>query len=138
MINIRRLPLEKAYNVRELGGFVGKNNQVTNFRRFVRGDDVSDLSEADINYLLNYNITAVIDLRSRYEVDYAPSVLAEMSQLNYMHISLLPFDIGEFSSLDDMSEMFAAFGDDILTKIYIDILTVEKANLRQTFEFMAM
>src|SRR5690625_3878516 len=137
MTNIRRLPLEKAYNVRELGGFVGENNQVTNFRSFLRGDDVSSLSEADINYLLNYNITTVIDLSSRYELDYTPSVLAEVPQLNYMHISLLPFDIGEFGSLDDMSEMSATFGDDILTNIYIHILPEEKANLRQTFEFMA-
>src|SRR5690625_2483173 len=137
MTNIRRLPLEKAYNVRELGGFVGRRNQVTNYRSFLRGDDVSDLSEADINYLLNYNITAVIDLRSSYELDYAPSVLAGNPQLNYMHVSLLPFDIGEFGSLDNMSEIFATFGDDILTKIYIDILTEEARNLREIFRFMA-
>jgi len=137
MTNIRRLPLENAYNVRELGGFVGKNNQVTNFRRFLRGDDVSGLSEKDINYLLDYNITAVIDLRSSYETEYAPSVLAKISQLNYMHISLLPFDIGEFESTENMTKMFTTFGDDILTKIYIDILTEETDNLRQTFEFIA-
>lgn len=34
-----RLPLEKAYNIRELGGYGTKDNKLTKWQSFLRADD---------------------------------------------------------------------------------------------------
>ena len=40
MQNIIRLPLDNAYNVRELGGYYTKDKQITQWHRFLRSDDI--------------------------------------------------------------------------------------------------
>src|SRR5690625_1044157 len=135
--SLKRLPLENAYNIRELGGYPSENNQVTAFRQFLRGDDVARLSKADINYLINYGVTAVIDLRSSYEIEYAPNPLAQVDDINYLDVSLLPVDTDAFSTVDNLTEVLAAYGEEILAKLYVDILTDEQENLRRIFEFIA-
>ena len=59
-----RLPLEGAENVRDIGGYVGDNKRVGNFGKFVRANELVRLTLNDNEYLREYGITDVIDLRS--------------------------------------------------------------------------
>ena len=51
-----RLRLDKAYNVRELGGMSTREDRVTQWHRFLRADDISRLSDHDIDVLLQYGV----------------------------------------------------------------------------------
>src|SRR5699024_6125431 len=137
MSHLKRLPLHKAYNIRELGGYPTETNQTTAFQHFLRGDDLTHLTEEDIHYLVNYGVEAVIDLRSPYEVEYAPNPFKKIDNINYLHVSLVPIDTEQFSSVDHVSEVFATYSDEILAKLYVDILTDEQENIRRIFEFIA-
>lgn len=97
MKNIIRLPLEKAYNVRELGGYAAKN-EVTNWHRFLRGDDISSLSEHDIQYLKDYGVTSVLDLRSNQECESQPDAVLNEDGIIHYHI---PFMVGDLDNIMD-------------------------------------
>lgn len=56
-----RLPLVFASNVRELGGYPVEEGGQTAYHRFLRADDISELSESDIQFLLRYGVTSVLD-----------------------------------------------------------------------------
>ena len=65
--------------MRELGGYPVEEGGQTAYHRFLRADDISELSESDVQFLLRYGVTSVLDLRSNGEVCRKPDVLAEVS-----------------------------------------------------------
>ena len=60
-----RLPLEGADNTRDLGGYVGENSKVGKFGVFLRSNSLCFLTQNDNEYLKNYGVTTIIDLRSK-------------------------------------------------------------------------
>ena len=58
-----RLPLEGTKNTRDLGGYPTKDNKVTKFHVFIRSDRLTDIADKDNEFLKNYGITDIIDLR---------------------------------------------------------------------------
>lgn len=88
MSNIIRLPLEQAYNVREIGGYVGTQG-ISAWKCFLRGDDLSALSTSDIAYLKAYGVTSVLDLRSNQECLAQPDALLHESWITHYHISFM-------------------------------------------------
>ena len=62
-LNYNRLPMEKAYNVRELGGYAAKRGSVTKYHEFLRSENLTDITAGDKQFLLDYGLKAVIDLR---------------------------------------------------------------------------
>ena len=63
-----RLPLEGVDNARDLGGYCTKNRQVTKFKVFVRSSRLTDLTENDNEFLKEYGITDIIDLRGLTQI----------------------------------------------------------------------
>ena len=66
-LNYACLPMENAYNVRELGGYATKKGSVTNHHQFLRSENLTDITEEDKTFLIEYGLSAIIDLRSREE-----------------------------------------------------------------------
>ena len=64
-LNYACLPMENAYNVRELGGYATKKGSVTNHHQFLRSENLTDITEEDKTFLIEYGLSAIIDLRSR-------------------------------------------------------------------------
>ena len=60
---LRRIPLGKMNNLRDLGGYPAGDG-VTVWERFLRGDNPAGLSEQDIQWLRERDITTIVDLRS--------------------------------------------------------------------------
>ena len=63
-----RLPLEGATNVREMGGYPTMDGKVTRFKTFIRGNRLKDITEKDNEFLKNYGITDIIDLRGNTKI----------------------------------------------------------------------
>lgn len=63
------IDLDGAVNVRDLGGLVTDDGRLTVPGRLLRGDNLQDLSPADVRRLVDeIGVTTVIDLRSPHEV----------------------------------------------------------------------
>lgn len=88
-ITMRHLPLEGAYNVRELGGYATTDGGVTRWQSLLRADSLDALSAQAQQQLLDYGIRTIIDLRSSQEIEQEPNVFAGSSQVQYFHIPLL-------------------------------------------------
>ncbi len=106
MQNIIRLPLDNAYNVRELGGYYTKDKQITQWHRFLRSDDISQLTDQDIEFLLNYGVNSVIDLRSQSECQAHPDLLMNIEGIDYYHLPFMSGDIDDVTKIMDNLEQF--------------------------------
>ncbi|GGF08985.1 protein-tyrosine phosphatase [Chishuiella changwenlii] len=63
----RTLPLEGGYNCRDLGGLINKDNSTIRQGVLIRADDLSNLTDDDLEVLNDYPIRTIIDLRTTYE-----------------------------------------------------------------------
>ncbi|MDO4555533.1 MAG: tyrosine-protein phosphatase [Lachnospiraceae bacterium] len=86
--NYVRLPLEKAYNVRDLGGYPGEKGRATKYHSFLRTDDLSEITTKDKAFLKSYGVTAAIDLRGVEEAEKYPNPFRDDPDVNYIN---LPF-----------------------------------------------
>lgn len=84
--------LDGAVNVRDLGGLPAGDGRQVAAGRLLRGDDMNDLSAADVDLLvIQIGLTTVIDLRSPAEVrDRGPGPLIRAGPVRNVNHSLLP------------------------------------------------
>lgn len=128
-MNWVRLPLEGAYNVRELGGYPVPGGQ-TAYHRFLRGDDLSALTDADVEFLRRYGVTTVLDLRSEAESLRAPSRMAGQPGVNCRRVPLMGRDITDAAAITP-----ADLGTDI-GQLYLSILE-QRDIIREIFSLLA-
>ena len=83
-----RLPMEKAYNVRELGGYAARKGKITKYHEFLRSDNLYGITEEDEEFLLEYGVEAVIDLRGEPEAVRHPNPFRDHEDVDYIN---LPF-----------------------------------------------
>ena len=95
------LELDGAVNVRDVGGMAAADGRQIAAGRLLRGDDLNDLSPADVDLLVTQiGLTTVIDLRSPAEVrDRGPGPLSRAGRVRHVHHSLLP----ELGLADDVA-----------------------------------
>jgi protein-tyrosine phosphatase len=84
----RRVLLENAHNVREIGGYATTSGARTRPGRIYRADSLHRLSAEDQMRLRERGIRTVIDLRRDDEIASAPNVFADAPDIAYRHISL--------------------------------------------------
>ena len=84
----RRLKLEGAYNVRDLGGYATHDGRQTRWRTLLRADELHRLAPMSQTGIIDYGVRTVIDLRSTAELELNPSVFADSSRVAYHHKSL--------------------------------------------------
>ena len=85
---LRRIPLGKMNNLRDLGGYPAGDG-VTVWERFLRGDNPTGLSEQDIQWLRERDITTIVDLRSGEELARQPDQLRGQPGFLYHHCPLV-------------------------------------------------
>jgi protein-tyrosine phosphatase len=93
-----RLLLPSLLNARDLGGFVTFNGHKTAYRRFIRSDEPSLLSEQDLSALVKYPLSTVIDLRDISEIARRPTPFPTHPQISYHHIPLFGSDADNVES----------------------------------------
>lgn len=124
-----RLPLQASFNTREHGGYPTANHRVTNWKQFLRSDDVSSLTAQDISLLKEYGLTTVIDLRSLQERDSTPYVLDKEPEIEAIHLPLGSENGAQPSMpVEDPNEQLGQF--------YIACLENSKETLKEIVEIM--
>ena len=80
----RRLPLEGAQNVRDLGGYPVQGGGVTRFGTFIRSESTFRFAPGDLDFLKTYGVTVSIDFRGDNEVERNPSSLTDLPWVKYI------------------------------------------------------
>jgi protein-tyrosine phosphatase len=65
----RLIPLDGAFNFRDLGGYQSGRGGQLRWRRIFRSDNLSTLTDSDYKVLADLSIATVIDLRTKKEVE---------------------------------------------------------------------
>src|SRR5216684_4188631 len=86
------IELEGAVNVRDLGDLPTEDGQKTARSRFLRADNLQELSAADVTKLVrDIGVTTVVDLRSSNELAAeGPAPLDTVAGVRHVHHPVLP------------------------------------------------
>ena len=89
---MRWIELDGAVNVRDTGGLVTSDGGTTAGGRLLRGDNLQELSPADITRLVRgIGLTTVVDLRSTAELAAeGPAPLDAVAGVRHVHLPVLP------------------------------------------------
>lgn len=128
------IPLEGAYNVRELGGYP-INNGITSFNSFLRGDNLEEITVKDLKLLEKYGIKNILDLRGEIEIGDEVKIIRDNSNLKYKQISL--FGDIEKAASEDITKMIVENPEEFLIEIYIAALTEAKSAMKEVFDTIA-
>ena len=79
----RSIPVEGAYNVRDLGGYATMDGGQTRWRTLFRAADIHALSPSAQATLTDAGVKHVIDLRGSQELVEAPSVFRDRPDVDY-------------------------------------------------------
>lgn len=69
----RVLPLKKAINVRDMGGYKTKDGKYTKWGLLYRGDQLSKLGSEDVDLLERVGLKTIVDYRSAHERSINPN-----------------------------------------------------------------
>lgn len=84
----RHVPVEGAFNVRDLGGYRTRQGGTTRWGAFLRADSLHALDTVASTRLSDTGLVAVVDLRTPEELDREPSPFASHERVRYHHVSL--------------------------------------------------
>ena len=102
MSAIRRLPLQHACNVRDLGGYPA-GNQMIAWNRCYRSDHLHDLDEADWQVLKAAKVTLILDLRSNQERSVS-KYDSEAYGITQLSLPFMKADVGSVAHQDEQSQ----------------------------------
>ena len=106
---LKRIPLDNVLNLRDLGGYPIGRGQMTKWKTIFRADGIFELSENDVDFMLDYcKIKSVIDLRSQKEQTAKPNTFSSYDGIKYFNIPLISEDADFFfvnwAKIDDIYE----------------------------------
>jgi hypothetical protein len=88
-IRDRLIPLDGAYNFRDLGGYAGRDGRSTRWGRLFRSDTLHELTAADVATLRSLCLTTVVDLRTERELARTGRGPLEPEPITYRHLSVV-------------------------------------------------
>ena len=124
MNGLRRINLEQAINVRDLGGYPTPDG-CTPYGRFIRADNMVGLTEADLETLYQAGVRTVIDLRTPGERERQPGSFENWRDVRVVPCSLL----GE--SLDCFTGFMRSLGEN-----YSEMIVRDRDHYRDLFEII--
>lgn len=84
---IKRLPLKKLFNTRDLGGLPTADGRKIKYGKLIRSGKLYNLPEETVEKLKAMNVTTVVDMRIYTEMDESPDTLWE--GVKYIHLPVL-------------------------------------------------
>lgn len=105
----RRIPLERAFNFRDLGGYGVADGRTLRWGLLYRADGIHRIVGADLARVASLGIRTVLDLRTRGELDDHGRVSTESIDASYEHLPLLDrvWDRGVVEAENDAVEFLA-------------------------------
>ncbi len=76
-MNVRHLNFKYISNLRDIGGYLTKDNCVTKFNRIMRSSLIKNLSKEEFDYLKKHNLCLNIDLRPKDDVNLRVNYLQD-------------------------------------------------------------
>ncbi|MCM1545885.1 MAG: tyrosine-protein phosphatase [Clostridiales bacterium] len=86
-VHIKRLPLKKLFNTRDLGGIPTEDGRVIKHGKLLRSGKLYKIPAKTVEALKGYGVTTVIDLRIFTEQEEDPDTLWE--GVKYVHLPVL-------------------------------------------------
>lgn len=127
-LNWVRLPIRSLENCRELGGYHTEYGQQTKWHSFLRSSDMSKLTREDMDFLKEYGVKTVIDLRGKDEIQTHRNPLEDEEFCDYHNIPFITQQVTDITFSIDKIFM----GD-----FYVDLLEQQSETLKRIFEVIA-
>jgi protein-tyrosine phosphatase len=125
---LRLLPVEGAYNMRDLGGYPAAGHKHVKWKTFIRSGDLNKLTESDLAYLASLSIR--IDFRSIQEKKVAADrIPATVTQ--YIPLSI------EAGDMTDMAHFNLNNIPKILEQAYVYIIQNAQDTYREFFRIVS-
>ena len=86
-VNIKRMPLKKLFNTRDLGGIPAADGRRIKHGKLIRSGKLYKIPPETVETLKNYGVTTVVDLRIFTEQEDDPDTLWE--GVKYVHLPVL-------------------------------------------------
>lgn len=99
-----RLYLQGTLNVRDLGGFLTREDKFTKSHAFIRASSLSALTPDDVRFLLDYGVRTVVDLRDYHEVQANPDVLEGHPDIEYHNYPLFGGNIADLTWMNTQED----------------------------------
>jgi len=123
------LPLKGSCNTRDLGGYPAAGGKKVRRGVCLRSDSLELLEPADIQYLKDYGVTCIIDLRSPQEREAFP---AEINGLPWISYHAIPMLDQIQSGPDEVLGLPSS-----LTQVYLDLLSQSGASFARAAQIIA-
>lgn len=115
------MPMEGAYNFRDLGGLPTDNGLSVKWGVLFRSDDLMNLSDADLEYLEHLSILSIVDFRTEEEVKVSPDRLHALLNTHW-----LPLSPGNLSKEAIVRASSSLALDQLMEDAYIDLVSKEE------------
>ena len=115
------LELEEGINFRELGGYLTEDGRKIKWHNLLRCGSMAQLTKNDVDYLDQYGVRYIIDLRSPEESNYSPDKYPDKAQ--YFQDTVYPFSFSLFKNLGIINNMrLGASNMDFGRQTYLQML----------------
>ena len=120
-MNIRHLNFKYISNLRDIGGYVTKDNRVTKFNRIMRSSLIKNLEPEEFEYLKRNNLCLNIDIRNKNDLNVRVNYLQD--KVKFLNI---PFN-DEIPALEkDIPAGYMALVEDRNIKLIFDAIRENK------------
>ncbi|UUX32749.1 tyrosine-protein phosphatase [Fundicoccus culcitae] len=121
--NYVRLPLQAVNNCREMGGYATADGKVTRWHNFLRSSQLSNSTADDIQFLIDYGLKTIIDLRTTEEINKQPNPFSDDDNVAYYHQNFMQKEsIKDINSMPQLANEEFALG-----KMYTYLLSHHEA-----------
>ena len=114
--NVRILPMEGAYNVRDLGGYAAADNKTVKWNNVFRSGDLNLLTNKDLSYFKELDLRTIIDFRSNEEIEKAPDKTPGSLKNSY----LIPIEVGNVYDIQSITKDTAEVFMIEMNKLLVD------------------
>ncbi len=107
----RLIPLEGAFNFRDLGGYPGTDGRMIRWGRLFRSDTLHELTVSDVTLLRTMGLATIIDLRTPRELEQTGRGPLDTEPIAFRHLSVIRDGGGDGEAVaapvaDDLTERY--------------------------------
>ena len=125
-LNYNTLPMENAFNVRELGGYAARKGSVTKYHEFLRTENLTEITEGDQEFLLHYGLKAAIDLRGREETLIYPNPFRDHPEVKYINLPFITESVLDMRQVKEKGFRPEEFYINLVTAVFCFTARPEK------------
>ena len=125
----RLVPLEGAFNFRDLGGYPGEGGRPTRWGRLFRSDALHELTDGDVAVLRALGLRTVVDLRTERELHRSGRGPLEPEPVDFHHLAVVREGVRGAATADAEAVGAPAPPGDDLAERYLWYLDVGRDSL---------